>query len=175
MVRLSDLSNAERDYIMGKDLPTYDSDPWVEGPPLSERRVALITTAGLHRTDSAAFSFVDLSYRVIPGDADLDELTMTHSSVTSPEVIAQSAAGDLDRQARVAVNERGEGALWFADDLNAFKPLQEFLPEDPELKLRESATHAVMDAVAEREVTVGVGSFEIDLVSVREDVLVPVG
>lgn len=81
MARLRDLSDAERDHIMGKELPSYDVTPFVEGPPLAERRVALVTTAGLHRADDDAFSFVDLSYRVIPGDVDLGSLTMTHSSV----------------------------------------------------------------------------------------------
>lgn len=81
MVRLADLSDAEREHIMGKELPIYDPVPWVDGPPLAERRVALVTTAGLHRIGDDAFSFVDVSYRVIAGDADLDELTMTHSSV----------------------------------------------------------------------------------------------
>lgn len=81
MVRLRDLSDAEREHIMAKELPSYGSAPFVEGPPLSERRVTLVTTAGLHRTDDEAFSFVDLSYRIIPGDADLSSLTMTHSSV----------------------------------------------------------------------------------------------
>lgn len=81
MVRLRDLSDAERDHIMAKPLPSYDATPFVDGPPLAERRVALITTAGLHRLGDEAFSFVDLSYRVIPGDTDLRSLTMTHSSV----------------------------------------------------------------------------------------------
>jgi D-proline reductase (dithiol) PrdB len=66
---------------MAKELPVYETTPSVEGPPLRERRVALVTTAGLHRTDDEAFSFLDLTYRVIPGDADLRRLTMTHSSV----------------------------------------------------------------------------------------------
>ena len=81
MVRLSDLSAAEREHIMAKELPTFDDAPWVEGPPLAERRVAIITTAGLHRLDDEAFRFVDLSDRVIPGDVDSSTLTMTHSSV----------------------------------------------------------------------------------------------
>lgn len=81
MVRLQDLSDAEREHIMAKELPTFDERPWVEGPPLSEHRVALITTAGLHRLDDAAFDFVDLSYRVIPASTDTSRLTMTHSSV----------------------------------------------------------------------------------------------
>ena len=81
MVRLADLSAAEREHILAKELPAYDDGPWVTGPPLAGRRVALVTTAGLHRRDDDAFSFVDLSYRVIRGDADLADLTMTHSSV----------------------------------------------------------------------------------------------
>ena len=81
MVRLSDLSVAEREHIMAKELPHFDEHPWAEGPPLAERRVALITTAGLHRVDDEAFDLVDLSYRVIAGSTDLDDLTMTHSSV----------------------------------------------------------------------------------------------
>jgi D-proline reductase (dithiol) PrdB len=81
MVRLRDLSEAERDHIMAKELPSFDAEPWVEGSPLTERRVAIITTAGLHRIDDAAFSFVDLGYRVIPASTDTSTLTMTHSSV----------------------------------------------------------------------------------------------
>jgi D-proline reductase (dithiol) PrdB len=81
MVRLNDISELEREHLLAKELPVYDTSPWVEGPPLADRRVALVTTAGLHRVDEEAFSYFDISYRVIPGDVDLDELTMTHSSV----------------------------------------------------------------------------------------------
>lgn len=81
MVRLRDLSDAEREHIMAKELPIFGTRPWVDGPPLADRRVALITTAGLHRAGDDAFTLVDLSYRVIPADTDLGELTMTHSSV----------------------------------------------------------------------------------------------
>jgi len=81
MVRLRDLSDAERRHIMAKELPSYDSSPFIGGLPLIEHRVALVTTAGLHQVDDEAFSLVDLSYRVIPRDADLASLTMTHSSV----------------------------------------------------------------------------------------------
>ena len=81
MVRLSDLSEAERQHIMAKELPSFDAEPWVEGPPLTGRRVAIVTTAGLHRLDDDAFRLVDLSYRVIPAATDTSTLTMTHSSV----------------------------------------------------------------------------------------------
>jgi len=81
MVRLADLEEWEREHILAKELPVYETTPWVEGGLLAERRVALVTTAGLHRTGDAAFSLFDLSYRVIAGDTDLTDLTMTHSSV----------------------------------------------------------------------------------------------
>lgn len=81
MVRLSDLGNGEREHIMAKELSTYSSTPFVSGPPLSQRRVALVTTAGLHRQDDEAFLLVDLSFRVISGDTDVATLSMTHSSV----------------------------------------------------------------------------------------------
>lgn len=81
VVRLTDLSAAEREHIMDKELPRYDPVPQVDGPPLSERRVAIVTTAGLHRHNDDAFSLVDVSYRVIPGDVALSDLSMTHSSV----------------------------------------------------------------------------------------------
>lgn len=81
MVRLCDLTEAEREHIMAKELPSFDTAPWVEGPPLAQRRVAIITTAGLHRLDDDAFALVDLSYRVIPATTDASTLTMTHSSV----------------------------------------------------------------------------------------------
>ena len=81
MVRLADLPEEERAHLLAKSCPPFDSEPFVEGPPLSQRRVALLTSAGLHRVGDDAFSMVDLSYRVIPGAIRAEELTMTHSSV----------------------------------------------------------------------------------------------
>ena len=50
--------------------------------PLSACRIALITTGGLHTTTQQPFDMEnpdgDASYRVIPGNADLAELTITH-------------------------------------------------------------------------------------------------
>ncbi len=81
MVRLADIPEVERAHLLAKGCEPFDSRPWVEGPPLSQRRVALVTSAGLHRASDPAFSMVDLSYRVIPGDVAADDLAMTHSSV----------------------------------------------------------------------------------------------
>ena len=68
-------------HLLAKSCPPFGSEPFAKGPPLSRRRIALLTSAGLHRLGDDAFSMVDLSYRVIPGAIRTEELTMTHSSV----------------------------------------------------------------------------------------------
>lgn len=81
MVRLSDIPTVEAEHLISKVCVPFDTRPWVTGPPLSKRRVAIVTSAGLHRVGDPAFATVDLSYRVIPGTTRADALTMTHSSV----------------------------------------------------------------------------------------------
>ena len=81
MVRLRDLMTEDAAHLLAKDCPPFEDQPFVPGPSLSKRRVAIVTTAGLHRRDDANFQLSDLSYRVIPGDVDLSELVMTQSSV----------------------------------------------------------------------------------------------
>ncbi len=81
MVRLSDLPPEEAEHLLAKACDPFDTQPWVTGVPLAERRVSIVTTAGLHRADDAAFAAIDLSYRVIPGHAAATDLTMTHSSI----------------------------------------------------------------------------------------------
>lgn len=82
MVRLVDLPEYEREHLLSKNMPPLGPTPWVDlDRPLSERKIALITTAGLHFRDDEGFEFADASYRVIPGDLEGDELVMSHSSV----------------------------------------------------------------------------------------------
>ncbi|MGA0394676.1 MAG: hypothetical protein ACO3MW_11520, partial [Rhodospirillales bacterium] len=81
MVRLRDLPETDQKHLLAKECPPFESQPWVTGPPLSERRVALITTAGLQRAGEESFNFTDTSYRVIPNDGDANNLLMSHTSV----------------------------------------------------------------------------------------------
>jgi D-proline reductase (dithiol) PrdB len=81
VVRLAELPAVEREHLLAKACDPFASRPWAEGPPLAQRRIAIVTTAGLHRVGDEAFRMVDLSYRVIPGSVRAEELTMTHSSV----------------------------------------------------------------------------------------------
>ncbi len=62
---------------------SFDSEatPWLTPPPLAESTVALITSAGLHRSDDPPFRFGDGGYRLIPNDVDRADITQSHVSV----------------------------------------------------------------------------------------------
>lgn len=84
MVRLADLPEWEREHLLekGREAPRFASHPWVKGPPLGRRRVAIVTTSGVHRRGDRPFSVVpDTEYRVIPGDTGGEALVMSHVSV----------------------------------------------------------------------------------------------
>ena len=79
MVRLETLSEEERKMLLSFPQPTFETHPWVAGPPVKERRMAIITTAGLHTRNDRPFQ-IDPNdfYRVIPGDVQANDLIMSH-------------------------------------------------------------------------------------------------
>jgi len=81
MARLQAMPEPMRTHIAKTKLPSFDTRPWVSGPPLNQRRVAIISTAGLHRRDDRPFSFEPGDhYRIIPGDIPANDLIMSHVS-----------------------------------------------------------------------------------------------
>ncbi|MBI2849447.1 MAG: selenoprotein B glycine/betaine/sarcosine/D-proline reductase [Chloroflexi bacterium] len=67
----------------GPQMPTFNTFPWVKGPPLSERRVAIITMAGLHRPEDRPFTRDSGDYyRIIPGNVKSSDLIMSHVSLS---------------------------------------------------------------------------------------------
>ena len=81
MARMEDLPDYERDFLLNMEVPSFAARPWVTGTSLEERRIAAVTTAGLHRRDDRPFSVGVPDYRVIPNDVKADELVMSHISV----------------------------------------------------------------------------------------------
>lgn len=80
MVRLSDMGGSDRAHLLDKRCPRLPGQPWVTPPPLDRARVALITTAGLHRRDDRPFPLSSAGFRRIPDDVDLADIVMSHSS-----------------------------------------------------------------------------------------------
>ena len=69
------------------ECPVFDTHPWAGGPALSRRRVAIVTTAGLHRLNDRPFLLPagpgqakPSDYRVIPADTPSNHLVMSHTS-----------------------------------------------------------------------------------------------
>jgi D-proline reductase (dithiol) PrdB len=80
MARLDQLPEPMRSHLAGLECPTFNTSPWVEGPPLQKRRVALISTAGLHARDDRPFDIMSGEYRIIPGDTATRDLVISHTS-----------------------------------------------------------------------------------------------
>jgi D-proline reductase (dithiol) PrdB len=129
MVRLADLSDAERHHMLEKipALPEFGLNPWVVGGPLSGRRVAIVTSAGLHLRGDRPFGHGDArnDYRVIPGNVAAADLVMSQLSV------------NFDRSG-------------FQQDLNVVFPLD---------RLNELAAEGVIGTVADHHYSfMGAGS-----------------
>jgi len=83
MARLSELPEWEREHHLQKirDLPDFGPMPWASGPPIRERRVAVVTTAGLQVRGDRPFGLGSTDYRVIPADTPAGDVVMSHVSV----------------------------------------------------------------------------------------------
>ncbi len=87
MVRLSDLHPEEAEHMLQRAEQLrrrqfdHDATPWITPRPLTESKIALITTAALHRRDDPPFRFADSGYRIIPDDIDRNDLVQSHISV----------------------------------------------------------------------------------------------
>lgn len=83
MVRLADLPewDAKNKLEKVKELTGFDARPWVKPPPLRKARVAIVTTAGVHRRDDRPFGPNATDYRIVAGDTKASDLVMSHQSV----------------------------------------------------------------------------------------------
>lgn len=83
MVKLADFPEWDRKSKLAKvtELTGFDARPWVQPPPLARCRIAMVTTAGLHRRGDRPFGPQATDYRIIPGATTASELVMSHQSV----------------------------------------------------------------------------------------------
>ena len=81
MVRMTDLPPATQTGMANLECPSFETKPFVSGPPLAKRRIAVVTSAGLVRRGERPFVSGEADYRVIPGDLPADQILMSHASV----------------------------------------------------------------------------------------------
>lgn len=84
MVAVKHMPENVRAALIGRaaEMPAYPPTLPVAGPMLSERRIAIVTTAGLHLRDDRYFEAGRGDFRVIPGDVDTKTLVMSQTSTT---------------------------------------------------------------------------------------------
>jgi len=82
MVRLAELPPATAKALRALELPQLGETVPQGGPPLAQRRVAIISTAGLGLRSDRPFAPGDGDFRILPADAAADEVVMSHTSVS---------------------------------------------------------------------------------------------
>jgi D-proline reductase (dithiol) PrdB len=81
MTRLTDLPAAQAKRLAELECPDFTTRPWVTGPALSRRRVAIVSSAGLVRRGENPFRGRDPDYRVIPSETRPEDLLISHISI----------------------------------------------------------------------------------------------
>jgi D-proline reductase (dithiol) PrdB len=80
-MRLDRLPPAQAERYAGLECPEFATTPWVGGPPLAGRRVAIVSSAGLVARGERAFRGREADYRVIPATTRPQELLCSHISI----------------------------------------------------------------------------------------------
>ena len=82
MVRMTDVYEGLRPFLEDLACITFATTQWVgDGPPLNQRRVAIVSTAGLQRRSDRPFAADAADYRVLPGDSTAADIVMSHVSL----------------------------------------------------------------------------------------------
>ena len=154
MVRLADLHASEREHLLKRvpALPKFTHQYWAHGPALSRRRIAIISTAGLHTRDDRPFETGAgaTDYRVIPGSAAAGDLVMSHVSVNFDRSGFQrdwNVAFPLDRLRELAGDGVvGSVAAWHYSFMGAVSPVTNYEPKAKELAklLRDDKVDGVL-------------------------------
>ncbi len=81
MTRFADMPEAMAKHLARLPLPEIEGGAFVSGPPLSERRIAVVSSAGLGRRGDRPFGPGAVDYRVLPTDTGANDILMSHISV----------------------------------------------------------------------------------------------
>ena len=81
MARLEDIPQPTRDAVLAVPCPSFDTQPFVVGPPLAHRRVAIVSSAALIRRGETPFAFGSTECRFLPASVPTDEILISHVSI----------------------------------------------------------------------------------------------
>src|SRR6201987_6315123 len=81
VTRLTDLPPAQAKRLAEAECPKFETTPWVTGPALSRRRIAIVSSAGLVVRGEMPFRGREEDYRAIPADTRPEDLLVSHISI----------------------------------------------------------------------------------------------
>lgn len=81
MARLDDIPEPTRTAVRDIPCPAFETTPFVAGPPLLERRVAMVSSAALIHRGDKPFAFGSGEYRAVPSAWDTREILISHVSI----------------------------------------------------------------------------------------------
>jgi D-proline reductase (dithiol) PrdB len=80
--KLEQLSEIERQAILNFPFMGHDASPGATlSKPLSDAKVALVTTAGIHLRGDTPFTSGDPTFRVIASNTGADQIVQSHTSI----------------------------------------------------------------------------------------------
>src|ERR1700690_2044817 len=81
MARLEDIPQPSRDAVVAAPCPAFETQPFVVGPPLAQRRLAIVSSAALIRRGDKPFPFGSAECRFIPASMQAGDILMSHVSI----------------------------------------------------------------------------------------------
>ena len=81
MARIEDIPQPTRDAVLAVPCPRFDTKPFVGGPPLAQRRVAIVSSAALIRRGDKPFPFGSTECRFLPASMPTDAILISHVSI----------------------------------------------------------------------------------------------
>jgi D-proline reductase (dithiol) PrdB len=108
-MRLEKLPAAMAKRLAELECPDFKTTPWVGGKKLSERRVAIVSSAGLVVRGDKVFRGRDADYRAIPSMTGANDLLCSHISINFDRTGFQedwNVVFPLDRLNELAVEGR---------------------------------------------------------------------
>ena len=81
MTRLADLRPDQAKRLAELECPNFTTRPWVTGPALPRRRLAIVSSAGLVVRGENPFRGRDPDYRAIPSTVAAGDLLCSHISI----------------------------------------------------------------------------------------------
>ncbi len=81
MARMDDIPEPTRTAVLALPIAPVAAQAFVAGPPLAQRRVALVSSAALFRRGEAPFLPGSGEYRALPVDLPLEDILMSHVSI----------------------------------------------------------------------------------------------